>query len=53
MYKPFAFLLIKQITLSSVESFLHYQKPTEPTEMSKLFLVLQSQYMLFWLLKDA
>jgi len=34
MYKPSAFLLIKQITLSSVESYLHYQKPTEPTEMS-------------------
>ena len=27
-------LLIKQITLSSVESYLHYQKPTESTEMS-------------------
>ena len=29
-----SFLLIKQITLSSVESFLHYKKPTEPPEMS-------------------
>ena len=31
---PPSLLLIKQISLSSVESFLHYQKPTEPTEMS-------------------
>ncbi len=31
---PLPILLIKQITLSSVESYLHYQKPTEPSEMS-------------------
>ena len=31
---PLPILLIKQITLSSVESYLHYQKPTEPIEMS-------------------
>lgn len=29
-----SFLLIKQITLNSVESCLHYQKSTEPPEMS-------------------
>jgi len=29
-----SFLLIKQITLSSAESYLHYQKPTEAPEMS-------------------
>ena len=29
-----SFLLIKQITLSSVESCLHYQKPVEPLGMS-------------------
>jgi len=31
---PLSILLIKLIILSSVESYLHYQKPTEPTEMS-------------------
>ena len=31
---PLSILLIKQITLSSVERCLHYQNPTEPPEMS-------------------
>ena len=31
---PLPILLIKQITLSSVESYLHYQKPVEPLGMS-------------------
>ena len=31
---PLPILLIKLITLSSVESCLHYQKPVEPLGMS-------------------
>ena len=31
---PSSIILINQITLSSVEAYLHYQKPVEPLGMS-------------------